>query len=145
MIRCVDSILADASDEIEIILVDDGSTDKSGEICDYYCKNSKIIRTIHKQNGGLSDARNVGLLSSIGDYVVFVDSDDYVCHSVPIIRKAIKESSNADIIAFDTAYIKNDTQSFHCFFPVVSIMDGESFLAFQLKKKSIKCSSSIFR
>ena len=65
--RCIESIINDASDEIEIILVDDGSSDESGRICDLYSEKYSSVKTIHKKNGGLSDARNVGLINSTGD------------------------------------------------------------------------------
>ena len=75
--KCVDSILNQAYSNLEIFLVDDGSPDKSGEICDEYAKQDKRIKVIHKENGGLSDARNVALDVATGEYIVFVDSDDY--------------------------------------------------------------------
>lgn len=76
--ECVDSILAQTYKNLEIILVDDGSPDKCGEICDEYKKIDSRIKVIHKKNGGLSDARNKGIEVMTGDYVAFVDSDDYV-------------------------------------------------------------------
>lgn len=76
--RCIDSILSQTFTDFELILVDDGSPDKSGEICDEYAKKDKRIKVIHKKNGGLSDARNVGLEIAKGDFIGFVDSDDYI-------------------------------------------------------------------
>ena len=76
--RCVDSICSQTYTSLEIILVDDGSTDRSGEICDRYAREDSRIRVIHKKNGGLSDARNAGLDSAKGDYIAFVDGDDYI-------------------------------------------------------------------
>lgn len=76
--RCVRSILQQSYDELEIILVDDGSTDGSGEICDSLAKTDKRIIVIHQKNQGLSAARNTGLEASHGEYICFVDSDDYV-------------------------------------------------------------------
>ena len=75
---CVDSILAQTYQNIEIILVDDGSPDNCPKICDDYAQKDSRIRVIHKQNGGLSDARNVGMENANGDYFCFVDSDDFV-------------------------------------------------------------------
>lgn len=76
--KCINSILNQTYTNIEIILVDDGSTDKSGEICDKYEKNDNRIKVIHKKNGGSSDAKNVGIKISRGEYIGFIDSDDYV-------------------------------------------------------------------
>ena len=78
LIKCVSSLQAQTHSNIEIILVDDGSPDKCGEICDRLKEADSRIRVIHKQNGGLSDARNAGLDVAQGEYVGFVDSDDWV-------------------------------------------------------------------
>lgn len=76
--KCVDSILAQTYQNLEIILVDDGSPDRCGEICDEYARKDARIKVIHKKNGGLSDARNAGLEIMTGAYVAFVDSDDWI-------------------------------------------------------------------
>lgn len=76
--QCIDSIIAQTYKNIEIILVDDGSPDCSGEICDEYAKKDERIKVIHKKNGGLSDARNKGISEATGEYIAFIDSDDYV-------------------------------------------------------------------
>lgn len=76
--KCVDSILAQTYQNLEIILVDDGSPDCCGAICDEYAKKDSRIKVIHKKNGGLSDARNAGLAIMTGRYVAFVDSDDWI-------------------------------------------------------------------
>ena len=75
--QCVESILAQTYHNFEILLVDDGSTDDSPMICDEYAQKDDRIVTIHKQNGGTSDARNVGLEKASGDYITFMDNDDY--------------------------------------------------------------------
>lgn len=75
--QCVDSLLAQTYKDFEIILVDDGSTDSSGVVCDNYEKNNPNIRVIHKENQGLGLARNTGLQHASGEYVTFIDSDDY--------------------------------------------------------------------
>ena len=76
--KCIESILRQSYLPMEIILVDDGSTDSSSEICNEYMKNYNIIRVIHKENGGLSSARNTGLDVCQGDYISFIDSDDWI-------------------------------------------------------------------
>lgn len=76
--KCVDSILTQTYKNLEIILVDDGSPDNCGAICDEYAAKDSRIRVIHKPNGGLSDARNAGMKIMTGQYVAFVDSDDWI-------------------------------------------------------------------
>lgn len=76
--RCIDSIINQNYKDLEVILVDDGSTDMSGNICDKYASKDKRISVIHKKNGGLSDARNTGIDLAAGDYISFIDSDDYI-------------------------------------------------------------------
>jgi glycosyltransferase involved in cell wall biosynthesis len=76
--RCIESIRNQTYKDYELLLIDDGSTDNSGVICDQYAKTDNRIRVFHKKNGGLSDARNYGLDRIIGEYVTFIDSDDYV-------------------------------------------------------------------
>lgn len=80
--KCVDSILNQTYQNLQIILVDDGSPDRCGEICDEYAKMDSRITVIHKQNGGLSDARNAGIDAAHGEYVMFVDSDDYIAETM---------------------------------------------------------------
>lgn len=76
--KCIDSLIDQDYTQLEIILVDDGSPDNCGNICDKYAIQDNRIKVIHKKNGGLSDARNAGLKISTGDFITFVDSDDYV-------------------------------------------------------------------
>lgn len=76
--QCIDSILNQTYQNLEVWLVDDGSPDRCGEICDEYAKKDARIKVINKKNGGLADARNVALDVMTGEYVVFVDSDDYI-------------------------------------------------------------------
>lgn len=76
--RCLDSALNQTLKDFEVILIDDGSTDKSGEICDEYGKLHNRVKVIHKENGGVSSARNVGLNKAKGKFIAFIDSDDYV-------------------------------------------------------------------
>lgn len=95
--RCVKSIINQSYKNIEIILVDDGSPDQCGEICENYAKKDKRIKVLHKENGGLSDARNHGVDHSEGKYITFVDSDDYVSeHYVEYLYRLLIDN-NADI------------------------------------------------
>ncbi len=76
--KCIESIMAQTYQNLEIILVDDGSADKSGEICDEYARRDLRIRVIHNENGGVSVARNTGIRQAAGEYIGLVDSDDYI-------------------------------------------------------------------
>lgn len=78
--QCVESVLSQSCKELEIILVDDGSTDDCPDLCDEYERNDVRVRVIHKKNGGLSDARNAGMKIATGEWIYFVDSDDWVAH-----------------------------------------------------------------
>lgn len=99
--RCVDSVLAQRIGDCELLLIDDGSTDESGQIADEYAAKHACIRCFHKPNGGLSDARNFGLQHAVGRYVTFVDSDDEVAADTyaPLL-KALAEHDEYDIIEF---------------------------------------------
>ena len=92
--QCIDSIINQTYQNIEIILVDDGSPDNCGKICDDYANKDERIKVIHKENGGLSDARNYGIDVAIGKYIVFVDSDDYIDNKyIEILYNAIKTNN----------------------------------------------------
>lgn len=98
--RCVDSILNQTFTDFELILVDDGSPDKSGQICDDYAKKDNRIHVIHKENGGLSDARNAGIdwcfENSSSEWIAFIDSDDWVHHRyLEILYKATQEYNSS--------------------------------------------------
>lgn len=108
--RCVDSIINQTYKNLEIILVDDGSTDNSGKICDDYQSLDERICVIHKSNGGLSDARNSGLYHATGKYIAFIDSDDFIEQDfISILYQAIIEN-DADISICD--YIKGTKNYF---------------------------------
>lgn len=96
--ECVDSLIHQTYQNIEIILINDGSTDNSGQVCDQYCEIDKRISVIHKENGGQSDARNVGLDVAVGDYIMFVDSDDFVADNYVELMLATMVSEQADIV-----------------------------------------------
>lgn len=96
--RCLDSIVNQSYTNLEIILVDDGSPDGCPQICDEYAAKDKRIFAIHKENGGLSDARNAGLDISKGEYVSFIDSDDWVNEKYIEILLAIMTKEKSDIV-----------------------------------------------
>lgn len=106
--KCVDSVLGQKGVCLEIILVDDGSTDKSPQICDEYAKRYDNIRVIHKQNAGLSSARNVGLDMAKGDYIVFVDDDDFLPDESLSVLLTLLENNSADVAIGNYAEYTNE-------------------------------------
>lgn len=95
--RCIDSIISQSFTNFELILVDDGSTDSSTEICDEYEKTDQRIKVVHKSNGGLSSARNFGIDVAEGDYISFIDSDDWIEPTMFQDMLSCLESTHADI------------------------------------------------
>ena len=117
--QCIDSVLNQTYKKLEIILVNDGSTDSSGVICDEYTKRDKRIRVIHKENGGLSDARNAGMKIASGEYTVFLDSDDFWTDSCGIEKLVERLSiTKADVLNY----------TYHKFYEKDGLMTDSSFL-----------------
>lgn len=106
--RCVTSIISQDYTNLEIILVDDGSPDKSGQMCDQYAENDSRIRVIHKTNGGISSARNAGLTVAKGDYISFVDSDDSIMPNMYATMVRIIEENGLDILECEVRRIKKE-------------------------------------
>lgn len=102
--KCIESVAGQTYDRLEIILIDDGSPDRCGEICDECAQNDSRIKVIHRQNGGLSAARNSGLEAATGDYVLFVDSDDYIHKNMVERMHNIAIEKQADVVVCD--YLK---------------------------------------
>ena len=95
--KCIESVLKQTYTNLQIILVDDGSPDNCGKICDEYAKKDSRIEVIHKANGGLSDARNVGISKAKGRYIGFVDSDDYIKEDMYEILLNLIKKYDADV------------------------------------------------
>ena len=100
--KCIKSILSQDYTPLEIILVNDGATDGSGEICDKYAKQYENITALHKKNGGLSSARNAGMEIMRGEYVSFIDSDDYIAPDMisTLYADIIKNEADISCISF---------------------------------------------
>ena len=105
MRECIDSIIEQDCNDYELILVDDGSTDKSGKICDEYAKTSDWIRVIHKENGGLASARNAGLDEAKGEWILFIDSDDYIERGTLSLLKNTAQKNRADLYSFNVCKV----------------------------------------
>ena len=99
--RCVESVLRQHVDDMEVILVDDGSPDHCPEMCDRWAAKDQRIRVIHKANGGLSDARNAGIDIACGDYITFVDSDDWIADDT--YRPLLEKMAGIDILEYAIA------------------------------------------
>ncbi len=140
--RCLDSLLDQGGFmDYEVLLIDDGSTDQSGEICEEYAAASNRIHVFHKQNGGLSSARNSGIKSASGDYILFVDSDDYLrsnCLS-GLMETALQ--NRADIVCFNYARV---TEPYGLEINPVHtdiagrVMSGEEYLLLNLRNGSMQ-------
>jgi len=102
--RCVDSVLAQTFTDYEVILVDDGSPDKSPEICDNYAKQDNRFLVIHKENGGLSSARNAGIKMATGKYIFFLDSDDWIDSNTFEEQYELAEREKVDFIRTRAKY-----------------------------------------
>lgn len=104
--RCVDSIINQTYSNLEIILVDDGSTDETGELCERLADVDCRIRVLHKDNGGLSDARNAGIDVSTGDYLAFVDGDDYL--ELDAYEAMVAEMQNSEVSLVSAGILGED-------------------------------------
>lgn len=106
---CLESVLSQTYRDTEIVLVDDGSTDGSAEICDRYADRDARVRTVHKENGGASSARNVGLREAVGAYLYFLDSDDRIVPELleKLYRSAVEHRS--ELVFFDAYAVDEET------------------------------------
>ncbi len=105
--RCIDSLVNQTLQNIEIILIDDGSTDGCGAICDEYATKDTRIRVVHQENAGLSEARNAGIDRARADFLMFVDSDDWVEPEFCELPLMLAKKHKADLVMFQFRYSKN--------------------------------------
>ena len=112
--QCVDSVLNQTYKDIEVVLVDDGSPDNCPKMCDEYALEDNRIKVVHKPNGGLSDARNAGLSVATGDYVIFMDSDDFWTSNNHLeqLIEIVKINPDCDFVGFNCSYFYPDTDSY---------------------------------
>ena len=127
LVQCVESIRRQTIHDIEIILVDDGSPDQCGKICDTYEKKDSRIKVIHKANGGLSSARNVGIKAAAGEYIGFVDSDDYIAEDMFEKLYDACLDNNVLISACNYFYVFDEKISFVEESEKMSVMSNEDF------------------
>lgn len=123
--ECINSVLQQTYDNIEIILVDDGSPDECGKICDKYQKIDKRVKTIHQENGGLSAARNAGLDIATGDFILFVDGDDLIVPNAIEWLIECQRNSDADIVQGRFFRDKKELETVHS---EIELFSGRDFL-----------------
>ena len=135
--RCIESILLQEWKNYDILLVDDGSTDHSPQICDDYVKAYDFISVIHKENGGLSEARNTGISHAKGEYVYFPDSDDWIEPDTFIALAEALESQDFDIISFNREFVKGEEDAIVSEPEVTQVFEGKDAFVQMLKHRYI--------
>lgn len=136
--QCLESLVTQDSIDFEILLINDGSTDATASICDSYLENDPRIRVFHQLNSGLSEARNLGLKEAIGEYVLFVDSDDWIASDACYLLYQRAKETNADIVLSTMSYWNSDNTSYKVgekyeLFSEEKVMNGKECLYRMLK------------
>ena len=146
--ECIDSILAQTFTDWELILINDGSTDNSGKICDEYAQKDSRIKVIHKENGGLSSARNVGLDITKGEYITFIDSDDRIIGENVFQRliEILSKDSEIDIVQYDVIHKWQSTEEHKRIYPFKTYYNKENILkAYLTEDIHVACWDKIFK
>ncbi len=131
--RCVESIVGQTFKDIEILLVDDGSPDNCGKMCDAWAEKDGRIKSLHKQNGGLSDARNFGIENSVGEYLIFIDSDDFIEADMLETLYNLIQKHNADISICGLYNCYKSGRFARCTENNIIVCDGKKALEYVLK------------
>lgn len=135
--RCIRSIVDQTYQNLEIILVDDGSPDNCGAMCDLWAQKDPRIKVIHKENGGSGAARNTALDAATGDYIAFVDSDDYICpEMLQHLLQLLKDG--ADIAECGYRNTDNDFLNFDTSHPQISSFDPENAMLLHIRDKHFR-------
>ena len=135
--RCVESVLVQGWHNYDILLVDDGSTDSSPQICDDYVKAYDFISVIHKENGGLSEARNTGILHAKGEYVYFPDSDDWLEPQTFTELAEVLESQEFELVSFNREFVKGEEDAIVSDPLVTQVFGGKDAFVQMLKHSYI--------
>lgn len=139
--RCVESILQQTYENLQIILVNDGSTDNSGKVCDELALRDKRVEVYHKENGGASSARNVGLEKASGKYIGFVDGDDYIEKDMYAVLYAEAKRHRADMVSCGYYEEFDDKINVMCYNEEIMVLDKiEAYEALFSNKAIIGCS-----
>lgn len=138
--HCIDSVLAQTFTNYELLLIDDGSKDSSGYICDEYLHKDKRLKVIHKENSGVSDARNVGIEASKGDWICFIDSDDWVEPMyLENFNTCINENKDSDLCVqgFYSDYENDANKSYTTFFQNMTLENNYETVEFFEKSNGV--------
>lgn len=141
--ECVQSIQKQTYKNIEIILVDDGSPDHSPQMCDEYAQKDSRIKVIHKKNGGLSSARNAGIDAATGEYIMFIDSDDFIEPIMVEKLLELKENTNTEVVACNIDKFEGSTYKTikdKNTFKDIAVFDKQTYLK-KLLLRTIDCTS----
>lgn len=122
---CLDSVIKQTYDDLEILLIDDGSTDSCSAICDEYTETDSRIRVVHQENGGLGHARNVGIDLAHGKYIIFLDSDDYWQPETVEQLCLIAERDQTQVIAFAADTRFDEIEPFRCIDYCHTVQNGK--------------------
>ena len=143
--KCVQSLLSQTYKYIEVILVNDGSPDSCPAMCDTYAEKDSRIKTIHKSNGGLSDARNAGLREATGEDILFVDSDDYIDLDACDRLLAMIGDNKPDIVVGNAKRIEDENELLiqHRFNTLGQVVTGEQYLKTELKSGTMHMSACL--
>ena len=137
--KCVESIVNQTYKNLEIILVDDGSPDNCPKMCDEWAEKDARIKVVHKPNGGLSDARNAGMAVATGEYIAFVDSDDWINEKyIELLYNAVKDN-NTKMSACDVEFVYDeDYNCITCEVPDIKLYSAEDALAALIQGKEVR-------
>ena len=138
--KCIHSLVEQTYKNIEILLIDDGSTDKTPAICDEWLNKDSRIKVIHKKNGGVSSARNIGLKKCTGTYVAFVDSDDYVKKKYIeiLLTSAVKNNCEMSIVNM-IEKLPDGAEDIYTFSTPTKLLNRHDFLENLYKKRTYRC------
>lgn len=140
LFRCVKSVIDQTYENIEIILIDDGSEDNSGKLCDNYVQLDNRIKVIHQQNGGLSSARNKGIELATGDAICFLDSDDYISKGCIEEMTSLMEKYNADVSIIQMKYIREDeNEESQSEGKLIKVLDSQDAIEESLYQRNFTC------
>lgn len=135
--RCISSVLLQQYEDFELILVDDGSTDASGAICDEYAQKDSRVRVIHKANGGVSAARNDAIASAQGEYLQFLDSDDWITPDATRLLVATAKNTDCDLVVADFYRVQGERVSRKGDIAKEGVLTREEYAAYMMQNPAL--------